>query len=892
MRIPHASLSHRNVDVNIAPRLIFAFATCFLLDPTLTLADTTAPIVSQSVVFEETNGQIAIEAEHFFKQTLTEKRAWHITSSKSQAKVKPDGDAAHVAGASGGAYVEALPDTRRTHGDKLIRGENFSNEPGKMAVLHYRAHFNTPGRYYVWARVHSTGTEDNGLHFGLDGEWPASGRRWQTTAKNKWHWDSKQRTEQKHTGEPFKLFLDIAKAGPHEITVAMREDGAELDKFVLTTKREAGRPQGLGPLATVKSGKLPASFPFVKAPPADDAVAKTQPKLIQPRRPNGDGGVVVSGELKQWHKVTLTLDGPFAHERDRAPNPYTDVMMTVTFTHESGTPTYVVPGYFAADGNAGETGAESGTKWRAHLSPDKPGKWSYSISMLMGKHIIHDEKTLKRSSPYLGKHGSFTVAATDKTGRDFRAKGRLKYVGGHYLRHAGSGEYFLKAGPDAPETLLAYTDFDGTVALKQKVPLKTWQPHVRDWRKGDPVWKQDKGKGLIGALNYLAAKGCNTVSFLPYNAGGDGDNVWPFVSRNEKLHYDCSKLDQWQVVFDHATALGLHLHFKLQENEMDDNRRGKKAAVGTVKESLDDGKLGLERKLYCRELIARFSHELGLLWNIGEENTQSPQEQRDMIRYLHETDPYRHNIVIHTFPDQQDKVYTPLLGKKSLLTGASLQNHWHVVHQRTLKWRRESAQSGHPWVVCNDEQGPASNGVPPDPGYQNHDGIAEQDGKKYNLHDIRKQCLWGCLMAGGAGVEYYFGYKLPENDLVCQDFRSRDKTWDYCRIALAFFHESKIPFWEMSNADELIGNQDHSNSRYCFAKPKELYLVYLPDGGSTELDLSGVKGRFQVEWFNPRTGGKPRAGSVTTVTGGGNASLGDPPSDVKEDWLVTIRREP
>jgi hypothetical protein len=39
-----------------------------------------------------------------------------------------------------------------------------------------------------------------------------------------------------------------------------------------------------------------------------------------------------------------------------------------------------VPGYFAADGNAGETSAESGTKWRAHLAPDKAGQWNYFVS--------------------------------------------------------------------------------------------------------------------------------------------------------------------------------------------------------------------------------------------------------------------------------------------------------------------------------------------------------------------------------------------------------------------------------------------------------------------------------------------------------------------------------
>ena len=159
-----------------------------------------------------------------------------------------------------------------------------------------------------------------------------------------------------------------------------------------------------------------------------------------------------------------------------------------------------------------------------------------------------------------------------------RGLGRLQYVGKRYLQFAESKQYFLKAGADAPETLLGYVDFDNTVAGKPgKVPLKTWGPHVRDWRNGDPTWKDGKGKGLIGAVNYLSAKGCNAFSFLTYNAGGDGDNVWPFIDRNDKLHYDCSKLDQWSIVFDHGTAKGMYLHFKMQETENDDHIQGQRA---------------------------------------------------------------------------------------------------------------------------------------------------------------------------------------------------------------------------------------------------------------------------------------------------------------------------
>lgn len=107
-------------------------------------------------------------------------------------------------------------------------------------------------------------------------------------------------------------------------------------------------------------------------------------------------------------------------------------------------------------------------------------------------------------SPYHGINRRFTIAETDKTGRYFRSKGRLEYVGKRYLQFQGSKEYFFKAGSDAPETLLAYEDIDGTYTVKRE--LKTWEKHVKDWNEGDPAWKSGKGKGLVGALNYLSEK--------------------------------------------------------------------------------------------------------------------------------------------------------------------------------------------------------------------------------------------------------------------------------------------------------------------------------------------------------------------------------------------------
>ncbi len=230
--------------------------------PFAVAGDATAPIVAETLVFAEMDGLVAVEAEHFVRQDLRDVRAFHITSSTHTPAVEPDGDPSHVTGAVGGAYIEILPDSRRNHSEKLIRGENFSDEPGKLAVVSYRVHFQTPGRYYVWARAFSTGPEDNGLHVGMNGTWPENGRRMQwCQGKNSWRWESKQRTPEEHCGEPHRIYLDVPSAGVHEIQFSMREDGFELDRWLMTMDRDFERPTGVGPPVVVHSGELPKAFP-------------------------------------------------------------------------------------------------------------------------------------------------------------------------------------------------------------------------------------------------------------------------------------------------------------------------------------------------------------------------------------------------------------------------------------------------------------------------------------------------------------------------------------------------------------------------------------------------------------------------------------------------------
>ena len=230
----------------------FALAFIFLLSIFSSEAqqsDLALPLLEEQHFFEEKEGTVAVEAEFYFKQQNSDNRQWYRFNKHESPTTKKEN---HSVGASNNGYIQLLPDTRVTHDDTLVKGENFSNKAGVLASVTYRIKINTPGRYYVWARAYSSGSEDNSVHVGLNGAWPKNGLRMQwCEGKNQWTWASKQRTKEEHCGLPHEIYLDIPTAGYHEITFSMREDGFAMDKFLLTTAKNFV-PSEKGPPAKIK----------------------------------------------------------------------------------------------------------------------------------------------------------------------------------------------------------------------------------------------------------------------------------------------------------------------------------------------------------------------------------------------------------------------------------------------------------------------------------------------------------------------------------------------------------------------------------------------------------------------------------------------------------------
>lgn len=589
----------------------------------------------------------------------------------------------------------------------------------------------------------------------------------------------------------------------------------------------------------------------------------------------------ISGTLEKWNTLTIDFEGPEHSESDSNPNPFLDYRLQVEFTGPGGH-VYDVPGFFAGDGLGGETGAI----WRVRFTPDETGEWTYKASFRTGEQIAINLEEEGQSTAFDGSEGSFEIAETDSDAPDFYKWGRLGYADGHYFKFR-DGDYWIKGGADSPENFLAYEGFDNTHrstenydGLESLPALHKYEVHIEDWTDRDPDWGDGKGKGIIGALNYLSSKHVNSIYFLLMNIGGDGKDVFPWIGspapggspENDNQHYDISKLRQWETVFDHAQKKGIALHAVFNEAEEPNKRE------------LDDGELGTERKLFYREMVSRFGHHLALQWNISEEFNLKfdlgAERVREFASYIQQVDPYDHPVTVHSAGDPLEELAFTF--GDPLFSTTSVQLNQRRIDQITERLRKSTTESGRPLPASMDEftvdLGTNRSWIPID-----------------NADLQRKQKLWPTYLSGGQ-IEF-----ILEGFLEVDSFKKPQAKalWDYTWYARRFMEEN-LPFQEMEPMDELVSNEstltvgegDNQTSEMgaqVFGKSGEIYAIYYPVASSTgTIDLSNTPGEFSVHWYNPRAG--QFAGDTSTVSGQVTVTPGEPPSSSDEDWVLLLER--
>ena len=263
-------------------------------------------------------------------------------------------------------------------------------------------------------------------------------------------------------------------------------------------------------------------------------------------------------------------------------------------------------------------------------------------------------------------------------------------------------------------------------------------------------------------------------------------------------------------------------------------------AEAANKRELDDGELGTERKLYYREMIARFGHHLALEWNLCEEYNLNfdfgPERLRAFADYIRAIDPYDHPITVHSAGDPVEALRFTFGDPRFSLT--SMQLNQRPIHEVTEAIRSATRQAGRPLPVSLDEftldRGQRASHIPVD-----------------DAAGHRREKIWPTYFSGGM-IEFIL------DDLLRTDsFKKgqREELWRYLWFARRFMEEN-LPFWEMEPADELskgggtiavgIGKgKSVALGPQVFAKRGEVYAVYLPTGvGNGHARPDGLERRW------------------------------------------------
>lgn len=353
------------------------------------------------------------------------------------------------------------------------------------------------------------------------------------------------------------------------------------------------------------------------------------------------------------------------------------------------------------------------------------------------------------------------------------------------------------------------------------------------------------------AVDFLAEHSVNSMYIMLHNIDGDRRNVWPWVgksqseARKNNEYFDVAKLAEWEEIFSYIQERGIVLHLVLED---------------------DSAWVDFNRELFYREMIARFGHHNGLYWNIAEEyqENHTPDEVKSFAQLIRDLDPYDQPITVHQAQDPLN--WLPFVGDPNIdLT--SLQTVIGPQNATTIEWRQRVRDGGRVIPVALDEIGQIA----------------------VDQRDLSRHIVWSVYLGGG-NYEL-FTLLIPGET---GDPNQRNSDTEPVRLGFRDFVDhfddmtrarelvACYAFWEMQPMNELLT----SGQGYVFAKSGENYIVYLPEGGSIELDLTAAAKTFNALWFNPRDGATRMIGSVI---GGGRSSFTAPD---RSDWVLLVEEKP
>lgn len=580
-----------------------------------------------------------------------------------------------------------------------------------------------------------------------------------------------------------------------------------------------------------------------------------------------------------WHPLVMDVAGPTTSETDLSPHPFLDYRLDVTFTSPNGN-AFDVPGFFAGNGR----GHGQGSIWRVRFTPDEPGEWRWSVAFEQGENIAVAEKDDVAGVTPVGEHGAFgtvLVAQRDPASHGLLAQGRIDSVAEHYLKQA-DGDYWINGGINGPEDFFGYAGFDNTldppagrVTAQPESSLHLYAAHVDDWRRGDPDFISTSSgvssHGIIGTINFLAAQSINSINVLPMNLGAGGANTYPFIDATgtpfANTRYDVSKLHQWNLVLNHMQEKGVAAHIILAQHSM------------ANREWLDQGTLGPQRKLFLREMLARFSYLNGVKWTLSNERSDNTDLDLGIADYLRSLDWAEHPIAVHVNADplnaervNADRVNTGLdsFAAYTLFDNASVQSTAATAEQAIETWREHSVSADIHRVIDSTPTGPAM--------------TLDDDG----IEELRRRVLYPIYFSGAnlEGVNHLL--PIPGDTMQAEDFRRLEPVYRYMRVTRTFLQEN-VPIERALPADTRLSGGLEGDQLFGIAD--EIYAAWFGDGRGDRRILAGsdISAQWELQWFNPLTGS---ATGAPVIRVGNQFGTGSAPGETSQDWMLIAKRLP
>lgn len=266
-----------------------------------------------------------------------------------------------------------------------------------------------------------------------------------------------------------------------------------------------------------------------------------------------------------------------------------------------------------------------------------------------------------------------------------------------------------------------------------------------------------------------------------------------------------------------------------------------------------------DQELYIRYTLARLAPWWNLMFNVAgpEPNLPKPwmaaEEVQRLGRLIRKLDPMGHLLAVHNYTgddpyrDSEWSNYGVLQGPKTLsrevLSQGLLKNH----HPSKPLLAQETLWSGNKVHI------------------HHHGGYSEDDLRK-NAWVIQMSAAAlvfadnrGDSSSGFSGAMELGEQRQSHHEIV-------GRVWDFMET---------IPYYEMRPRQDLV------DRGYCLANPGTRYLVYLPEGGATNVTIE--RGPFRVTWVNARNPAERRSGGLTTD----GRDLAAPEVG---DWLVYLER--